>query len=96
MTFNNKRLPRILMVSAGLLLIPFVAMQITTEVNWSLSDFAIAGILLIGSGLLLELVLRKIKKSHYRTLAIITIVLLLLLIWAELAVGVFGTPFAGS
>ncbi len=31
-----------------------------------------------------------------KIVALLTIVLLLMLIWAELAVGIFGTPFAGS
>ena len=71
-------------------------MQFTDEVNWSVFDFMIAGTLLFGTGVLCELALRKIKSFKYR-LAILTCILLVLLaIWAELAVGIFGTPFAGS
>ena len=71
-------------------------MQFTDEVNWSILDFVIAGTLLFGTGVLCELALRKIKSFKYR-LAILTCILLVLLaIWAELAVGIFGTPFAGS
>jgi hypothetical protein len=32
----------------------------------------------------------------YRILIIGLILILFLLVWAELAVGIFGTPFAGS
>jgi hypothetical protein len=91
-----KRLNIILIIIALLLLIPLIAMQFTDEVNWSVFDFVIAGTLLLGTGVLCELALRKIKSFKYR-LAILTCILLVLLaIWAELAVGIFGTPFAGS
>jgi len=91
-----KRLNIILIIIALLLLIPLIAMQFTDEVNWSILDFVIAGTLLLGTGVLCELALRKIKSFKYR-LAILTCILLVLLaIWAELAVGIFGTPFAGS
>jgi len=91
-----KRLNIILIIIALLLLIPLIAMQFTDEVNWSVFDFMIAGTLLFGTGVLCELALRKIKSFKYR-LAILTCILLVLLaIWAELAVGIFGTPFAGS
>jgi len=93
---KNKRLVFILTTIAILLLIPFLAMQFTEEVNWTLSDFIIAGILLLGTGLICEFVLRKIKQSKYRILAIIIIALAFLMVWIELAVGIFGTPLAGS
>lgn len=79
-----------------LLLIPFIAMQFTNEVNWSFFDFVVMGILLLGAGLLCELALRKVSKISHRIVIILTILFLFVLIWAELAVGIFGTPIAGS
>jgi len=98
MTFikQNKRLVTILVVTTALLLIPLVAMKFTNEINWKIFDFLLAGILLFGTGLTIEFILRKIKTKRNRILLILGIVLALLLIWAELAVGIFGTPFAGS
>ncbi|PHR48070.1 MAG: hypothetical protein COA32_05970 [Fluviicola sp.] len=93
---KNKRLIIILSAVIILLLIPFVAMQFTNGVNWSSSDFVIMGILLTGTGLLLEFSLRKIKTVKYRLMVSGIIIFLFLLVWVELAVGVFGTPFAGS
>lgn len=93
---KNKRLRIILIIATIILFIPFIAMQFTNEVNWNLSDFVIAGLLLFGTGLLVELVLRKAKKLNYRIIAIIVIAIVFLLTWAELAVGIFGTPFAGN
>ena len=79
-----------------LLLIPFVAMQFTNEVNWSLMDFIMAGILLFGTSLVFELVIRKVKSTKHRLLISGIILLLLFLLWAELAVGIFGSPIAGN
>ncbi len=80
----------------ALLLIPFTAMQFSSEVNWSLSDFVVAGGLLLALGFSIDLVARKTKYFNKKFMAIAAIVILFLLVWAELAVGVFGTPFAGS
>ena len=93
---QNKRLLYILLTSALILLIPLIAMQFTDEVNWTLADFLIAGVLLISTGLLIEFANRKISKSNYKIAIYIVIVVAFLMVWAELAVGVFGTPFAGS
>lgn len=96
MIVQNKRLIIILTAVAILLLIPFIAMQFTEEVNWTVFDFLIAGVLLLGTGLMCEFVLRKASKTTYRIFICLAILLVFLLIWAELAVGIFGTPFGGS
>jgi peptidoglycan/LPS O-acetylase OafA/YrhL len=93
---KNNRLTVIFIVVAILLLIPFIAMQFTNEVNWSLFDFIAMGILLLSTGLLIDLVLRKITKTKQRILLIIVVIGVFLIVWAELAVGIFGTPFGGS
>jgi len=71
-------------------------MQITDEVNWTITDFIIAGSLLIGTGLLSEIVMRKIKNINYKVGLIVVILIILILTWIELAVGIFGTPFGGN
>ena len=93
---QNKRLIGILLTVPALLLIPFIAMQFTGEVNWDLTDFVVMGTLLAGTGLVCELVLRKVKNVEHRLAVCGGILLVFFLIWAELAVGIFGTPFAGS
>lgn len=95
MNIQNKRLFGILLTVVIILLVPFIAMQFTEEVKWSPFDFIVAGILLLGTGLLCELVLRKVSKTELRITICVAIILALLLIWAELAVGIFGTPFGG-
>ena len=93
---QNKRLIAIVLIVIFLLLIPLIAMQFTDEVSWTLFDFVIAGALLLGTGILCELVLRKIKKTKLKIIICLAILALLFLIWAELAVGIFGTPFSGN
>ena len=93
---KNKRLIIILISIAVLLLIPFLAMQFTPEIDWELTDFIIMGILLLCTGLSIEVVLRKVKSVKNRILICLAIVIVFLLVWAELAVGLIGTPFAGS
>lgn len=96
MIILNKRLTGILITVLILLLIPFIAMQFTDQVNWTLPDFIVAGALLLGTGLLIEFVLRKVNRTSYRVAILIVILTALILTWFELAVGIFGTPFAGS
>lgn len=62
---KNKRLLIIVFIVAIVLLTPFLLMQFTDEVNWTLSDFVVAGLLLLGTGLIFEMVFRKFKKSKY-------------------------------
>ncbi len=76
--------------------IPLVGNLVSKEVNWSGSDFMIAGALLFTVAFLINLVRNKIKKQSQRLLICIFILLALALLWTELAVGVFGSPFAGS
>lgn len=86
----------ILLIVGALLLIPFIATQFSNEVVWTASDFIIMGILLLVTGLGIDLVLRKVSSSKNRLIMGGIILAVFFMIWAELAVGVFGTPFAGS
>lgn len=92
---QNKRFIIILLISFSLLLIPFLAMQFTDEVNWTTADFIVAGGLLVGTGLISEIIMRKIKNIKYKMGLIVAILFVVILIWIELAVGIFGTPFGG-
>jgi peptidoglycan/LPS O-acetylase OafA/YrhL len=91
----NKRLKGILLVVAVLLLIPLIAMQFTNEVKWTLLDFVAAAVLLLGTGLMCELVMRNVRKIGHRIAICAVLLIILILIWLELAVGIFGTPLGG-
>jgi hypothetical protein len=93
---QKKRVLIIVLTTALLLCIPLMAMRFTEEVHWTLFDFVVAAAMLLVTGFLCELAIRKIKNMQYRIMACVAILLVLLLFWAELAVGVFGTLFSGQ
>ena len=87
---------KILQMVGLLLIIPLIAMQLTDEVEWSLFDFIIMGTLLLITGLMGEIIFKKVKKYKHRVILYVVVAIIFFLIWSELAVGIFGTPFAGS
>ena len=92
---KNNRLV-IILISVGILLfIPLIAMQFTEEVKWTFFDFIAMGTLLLITGVILEVVLRKVTQTKYRILFCVLVIGAFLLTWAELAVGIFGTPLTG-
>lgn len=93
---KNKRLTIILGAVVAILLVPFIAMQFSTEVNWGPWDFFIMGFILLSTGLVLELILAKIKSFQKKLLFCGILFTVFFLLWAELAVGLFGSLFAGS
>ncbi|GGD43646.1 hypothetical protein [Croceicoccus pelagius] len=85
-------LPRVLMwsVIGALLLLPAIAMQFTREVHWGPGDFLFAALLLGGLGLGVEWIMRRIGGQTFRIAGIGVLLLTIMLIWAEGAVGIFG------
>lgn len=77
----------------GVLLLPWIAMQFTEGVNWSMADFVIAAALLFLAGLTFLAVTQSAPRRRLPAAAAIFAVLVFA--WAELAVGVLGTPWAG-
>jgi len=82
--------------SLFLLLIPLIGMTITDEINWGPFDFIIMGSLLIFLSIGINFASNRAKNLKNRVLYIGILVIIFMLIWAELAVGLFRTPFAGS
>ena len=79
-----------------LLILPLIGMCITKEVNWSLYDFIKMGALILAVSTVIRFILHKTKNVKNRIIYMGIIGLIFFLIWAELAVGIFGTPFAGN
>ena len=78
----------IALATGAVLLIPLIAMQFTTEVNWDATDFIVMGSLLFGIASLYVLVARRAPWKH-RWLIGAMFITAFLFLWAELAVGVF-------
>lgn len=95
-TILNKRRTIILVVIGFILLLPVIGMQFSTEVDWNALDFLIAGLLLGVIGLAIEVVFLSTKNTKQRFIITAIVLFLGFLVWAELAVGIFGTPLAGS
>jgi hypothetical protein len=76
-------------VTALLLLLPLTAMQFTSEVRWGLEDFLAAGALIFATGVGMVLVARHTRRTAYRVALMGMLLLALVVIWAELAVGIF-------
>ena len=93
---SKKRLVILAVFVSSILLIPLIAMQFTTEVNWQIGDFGLAASLLMGTGLLIDWITQKVKSANYRAVLVMVVVFIFILIWIELAVGIFGSPLAGS
>lgn len=72
-----------------LLASPAIAMLFTAEVDWGAEDFAAMAVMLAGLGLLLEGAARIGKTAGARAVLMFGAVLAFLLLWAELAVGLF-------
>jgi hypothetical protein len=79
-----------------LLLIPLVGMLISDEVNWSLFDFMIMGMLILSLSFGIKQLLQATIKYKYKALFIALFLLVFMLVWFELAVGIFGSPMAGN
>lgn len=79
-----------LTATGGLLLaVPLVSMQFSDEVNWTLADFIIAGGVLLSAGLIYELAVKKVRNRYHRLYVAIVLLLGLVWVWGELAVGLF-------
>lgn len=79
-----------------LLLFPLVGTLVSNEVNWSFFDFIVMGILILSMSFGIKQVVMTTKNTNYRILIIGMILLVFILIWVELAVGIFDTPLAGN
>ncbi|ANI78026.1 hypothetical protein [Sphingobium sp. EP60837] len=76
-------------VIALILLAPLVAMQFTDEVRWTSFDFAVAAALLVGAAGSYELAAHFIQDRRRRVLLASGLLLLVALLWAQGAVGIF-------
>ncbi|MBT8101783.1 MAG: hypothetical protein KJO95_02375 [Gammaproteobacteria bacterium] len=86
--FQNSVFVWIALATGAILLIPLIAMQFTSEVNWDETDFFIMGSLLFGMASLFVLAARTVSPRHRPFIGGMCVALFLY-IWAELAVGVF-------
>jgi uncharacterized membrane protein len=97
---NVIRWGRWVLVTAAVLAVPALAMLLniaipdpgsgTEGVNWGPMDFAVIGVLVLGSGLLYEYASTRTGSAAHRVAVGIAVAAGLFLIWANLAVGMIG------
>ncbi len=90
----SKRIYWSLVVIVSILLMIGLAMQFTDEINWTWGDFAIAFLLFFTAVVVLEVFFKLFHKVAHRVMITIVIVLGVLLVWAELAVGIIESFYS--
>lgn len=81
---KNLRLICILIAVPALLLIPYLAMRFTDEVNWTALDFITMGVMLLVTGLAIEGALRVVKVTWQKAVAVTAILFGFVMVWGTL------------
>lgn len=84
-----KRVLLIALLTLTILSVFLVATFVSSEVNWSPFDFIVGGTLIFSFGLLINFILLKVKERKFKIFLSAGVILIFLIIWAELAVGIF-------
>ncbi|MDB5166613.1 MAG: hypothetical protein JWM37_685 [Candidatus Saccharibacteria bacterium] len=71
------------------LAVPLTAMQFSNDLDWKPEDFVIIGCLVFGTGLLYLWLASMARSRRAKTIIAATLLVGLLYVWAELAVGIF-------
>lgn len=79
------------LITGLLLLIPLAAKLLTDEMNWSLFDFAVMGILIFSTVFIYKLITLKKDNLVYKYAAALALISCFLLLWVNLAVGILGS-----
>ena len=73
-----------------LVLLPLLPTSVANQVNWGVFDFLFAALLIGGLGLGWEIILRTTRHRLWRAVLVLAVLAAVLLIWAELAVGIIS------
>lgn len=84
MRFQNIRLIAIFVAAGVLLSVPAIAMRFTNEVNWTALDFTVMGVMLLCTGLGIEVALRIVKVTWMRVAAVAGVLFAFVMVWGAL------------
>jgi len=90
MTIPSKYLQIVFITVLSILAIPLIAMQFTEQVQWTIGDFLVGGLMLTAVGFGIAFIMHKGGESNRKYYIIGAIVLFFLLLWAVLAVGIIS------
>ena len=82
-------------ITVAILLVVFLASLLSDQVTWSIYDFLIGGGLIFVFATIETILWNKLKSKH-RLFVVLFVLLVFLILWAEMAVGLFDSPLAGS
>ena len=82
-------------ITVAVLLVVFLAGLLSDQVTWSIYDFLIGGGLIFVFATIETILWNKLKSKH-RLFVVLFVLLVFLILWAEMAVGLFDSPLAGS
>lgn len=72
-------------VALALLAVPLIAMQFTSEVNWTAFDFAFGAAMFLALGVVIELAIRFIRGRWARAIGIALAITGFIFVWGMLA-----------
>ena len=84
-----------MLITVAVLLVVFLASLLSDQVTWSIYDFLIGGGLIFVFATIETILWNKLKSKH-RLFVVLFVLLVFLILWAEMAVGLFDSPLAGS
>jgi hypothetical protein len=94
---KKQNIIRSVLAAELVLVVPLMAMLFSVGGwDWKPFDFVIAGILLAGVGVGYQMIATGVKSNSRLAAIGIVLAAAMILTWIELAVGIFGTPFAGQ
>jgi asparagine N-glycosylation enzyme membrane subunit Stt3 len=96
MATSSKKIMMYTGIILALLALPLIGMQFSNAIDWKAGDFVMAAVLLVLATLVIETTNRIIPNKTLRRVLMAVGILVIVLIWLELAVGVFNSPIAGS
>ena len=82
-------------ITVAVLLVVFLASLLSDQVTWFIYDFLISGGLIFVFATIETILWNKLKSKH-RLFVVLFVLLVFLILWAEMAVGLFDSPLAGS
>lgn len=79
------------LVTVLILMVPLIAMQFSSEVDWKIGDFIIMGALIFGTGASFVLITRVSTSLVFKVAMGLALGTTFLMIWANLAVGLIAS-----
>jgi tellurite resistance protein TehA-like permease len=93
---KTKNFIRPAIITILILSIPALAMQLSSNVDWGIFDFAIIGTLIFSASLAFEVISKKLTNITHKTIVGFILLVLVFLIWAELAVNLVSKIISGE